>query len=124
MKRVLINTNFKDVYTGEMYIAGHYENMTSERIEEIKKIDPNFVTVVGAGNPEITEVEVQAVANAIVEQATEDDKTNEDVVIESVEESTEKPTVEELVEELEEDTEEIVEEIVEEPIKPSKNKKK
>ena len=47
MKKVLINTNFKDVYTGELYIAGHYTSMTDERIAEVKAVDPNLVTIVG-----------------------------------------------------------------------------
>ena len=41
--------------------------------------------------PAITEEEVQAVANAIVEEATENDKTVEEVVTEIVEESKETP---------------------------------
>lgn len=39
--------------------------------------------------PEITEEEVQAVANAIVEEASENDKTIEEIVTEIVEESHE-----------------------------------
>lgn len=47
MKRVLINTNFIDVYTGNLHEAGSYEEMTEERIAEIKAVNPNFVDVVG-----------------------------------------------------------------------------
>ena len=47
MKRVLINTNFIDVYTGILHEAGTYEEMTEERIAEIKAVNPNFVDVVG-----------------------------------------------------------------------------
>lgn len=47
MKKVLINIEFKDVYTGKLYKAGEYVNMTDERIAEIKAVNSNFVTVVG-----------------------------------------------------------------------------
>lgn len=50
MKKVLINVTFKDIYTGELHIAGNFENMTEERISEIMLVDKNFITV--AGNAE------------------------------------------------------------------------
>ena len=54
-----------------------------------KKIEEPVVEEVEI--PAITEEEVQAVANAIVEEATENDKTVEEVVTEIVEESKETP---------------------------------
>lgn len=51
MKKVLINVNFKDRYTGEMYAAGKTAEMTEERVREIKEVSPNFVTVIGDAAP-------------------------------------------------------------------------
>ena len=47
MKKVLINVEFRDVYTGEVYTPGKTYPMTEERVKEIKEVNPNFVTVVG-----------------------------------------------------------------------------
>ena len=47
MKRVLVNVEFKDVYTGDLYEAGKTYSMTEERIAEVAKVNPNFVTVIG-----------------------------------------------------------------------------
>lgn len=47
MKKVLINADFKDRYTGEMHKAGKTEEMPEERIAEIKEVNPNFISVVG-----------------------------------------------------------------------------
>lgn len=47
MKEVLINVEFRDVYTGEVYTPGKTYPMTEERVKEIKEVNPNFVTVVG-----------------------------------------------------------------------------
>ena len=46
-KLVLVNVDFKDVYTDELYAAGDKEVMTDERIAEIKAVNPDFVTVIG-----------------------------------------------------------------------------
>ena len=47
MKYVLINHDFRDVYTGEIHRAGNKEEMTDERIAEIKAVNPEFVSVIG-----------------------------------------------------------------------------
>ena len=47
-KLVLINVDFKDVYTGKLHNAGDREEMTDMRIAEIKAVNPDFVTVIGA----------------------------------------------------------------------------
>ena len=47
MKIVVINYDFRDVYTGKIHKAGSRENMTDERIAEIKTVNPDFVTVIG-----------------------------------------------------------------------------
>jgi len=47
-KIVLINEKFKDVYNPKkIYKPGSTEEMTVERITEIKAVNPNFVTVIG-----------------------------------------------------------------------------
>ena len=46
-KIVLVNVDFKDVYTGKMHKAGSKEKMTDERIAEIKSVNPEFVSVIG-----------------------------------------------------------------------------
>ena len=47
-KLVLVNVDFKDVYTGKLHKAGDREEMTDERVMEVKAINPDFVTVIGA----------------------------------------------------------------------------
>lgn len=47
MKIVLINQDFRDVYTGKVRRAGTREKMTAERVTEIKAVSPDFVTVIG-----------------------------------------------------------------------------
>lgn len=47
-KLVLVNVDFKDVYTGKLHKAGDREEMTDMRIAEIKAVNPDFVTVIGA----------------------------------------------------------------------------
>ena len=57
-KIVLINEKFKDVYNPKkIYKPGTTEEMTVERITEIKSVNPNFVTIIG-------EVEEPPVAEA------------------------------------------------------------
>ena len=53
-KLVLVNVDFKDVYTGKLHKAGDREEMTDERVMEVKAINPDFVTVVGAVEEEET----------------------------------------------------------------------
>lgn len=47
MKKVLVNVEFKDRYTGEKYVAGKTYEMTDERIKEVKEVNPNFIDVIG-----------------------------------------------------------------------------
>lgn len=47
-KLVLVNIDFKDVYTGKLHKAGDKEEMTAERIAEIKSVNPEFVSVIGS----------------------------------------------------------------------------
>lgn len=47
MKRVLVNTGFKDRYSGKMYGAGKIIKMDEERIAEVKEVNPNLITVLG-----------------------------------------------------------------------------
>ena len=47
MKRVLVNVEFKDVYTSEKYEAGKTYPMTEARVAEVQKVNPNFISVVG-----------------------------------------------------------------------------
>ena len=47
MKKVLINTDFRDRYTGKIHKAGKTEEMTESRGAEIKEVNPELVTVIG-----------------------------------------------------------------------------
>ena len=47
MKKVLVNTDFIDAYTGKLRKAGSKVEMTDERIAEVKSVNPDFVTVIG-----------------------------------------------------------------------------
>lgn len=47
MKRVLVNVEFNDVYTGKKYEAGKTYPMTEARVAEVQKVNPNFISVVG-----------------------------------------------------------------------------
>ena len=52
-KLVLINETFKDVYNPKMkHKAGSTEEMTEARIEEIRAVNPNLITVIGKGEEE------------------------------------------------------------------------
>lgn len=46
-KIVLVNADFRDVYTGELHKAGDKCEMTDARIAEVKAVNPEFVTVIG-----------------------------------------------------------------------------
>ena len=69
MKKVLINETFKDVYTGRMHTAGDTDEMTDERIKEIKEVNPNFVTVIGKAE---TMVEVEETVEEVEDIAEEE----------------------------------------------------
>ena len=71
MKRVLINTDFKDVYTGEIHKAGTYETMTEGRITEIKAVNPNFVDVVGNAESNTDSAPTTPVVEPTVKSLTE-----------------------------------------------------
>lgn len=71
MKRVLINTNFIDVYTGILHEAGTYEEMTEERIAEIKAVNPNFVDVVGNAESNTDSAPATPVVEPTVKSLTE-----------------------------------------------------
>ena len=47
-KIVLINVDFRDAYTGELHKAGDKTVMTDARVAEIKSVNPEFVSVLGA----------------------------------------------------------------------------
>ncbi len=47
-KLVLVNENFKDVYTGIIHTAGDKLEITDERVAEIKGVNPTLVTVIGS----------------------------------------------------------------------------
>lgn len=103
--KLKFNYNVLDKNTGKEYVAGETYEFEKERAEEIlvvinrdtglpfakeviedaKKATKNKK----AKKEEITEKEVQAVANTIVDEATENNKTVEEVVNEIVEESNE-----------------------------------
>lgn len=46
-KIVLVNIDFKDVYTGKLHKAGDKVEMTDERIAEVRSVNPEFVSVIG-----------------------------------------------------------------------------
>lgn len=46
-KIVLVNVDFRDVYTGELHKAGDKVEMTDARIAEVKAVNPEFVSVIG-----------------------------------------------------------------------------
>lgn len=46
-KIVLVNIDFKDVYTGKLHKAGDKLEMTDERITEVRSVNPEFVSVIG-----------------------------------------------------------------------------
>lgn len=46
-KIVLVNIDFKDVYTGKLHKAGDKVEMTDERITEVRSVNPEFVSVIG-----------------------------------------------------------------------------
>lgn len=47
MKRVVVNVEFIDRYSKKKVKAGSKLEMTEERIAEIEKVNPHFVTVIG-----------------------------------------------------------------------------
>ena len=47
MKKVLINTDFRDRYTGKIHKAGKTEEMSESRVAEVKEVNPELITVIG-----------------------------------------------------------------------------
>lgn len=74
-KIVLVNVDFRDVYTGELHVAGSKCEMTDARIAEVKAVNPEFVSVIGTvAEPEqsdATEPAVEPVAEPVVEPVAE-----------------------------------------------------
>lgn len=66
MRTVLVNVPFRDKYTGEVYVAGKTYTMSEERVKEVKEVNPNFITVIGAPKAEAPEVEEVEVADVEV----------------------------------------------------------
>lgn len=67
-KIVLVNVDFRDVYTGEMHMAGSKCEMTEARVAEVKAVNPEFVSVIGT----VAEQEaVEPVVEPVVEPAAE-----------------------------------------------------
>ena len=46
-KIVLVNIDFRDVYTGKLHKAGDKVEMSDERITEVRSVNPEFVSVIG-----------------------------------------------------------------------------
>ena len=66
-KIVLVNVDFRDVYTGELHTAGSKCEMTDARIAEVKAVNPEFVSVIG-----VVEEPEQAAATESVEEPVEE----------------------------------------------------
>ena len=58
MKKVLINTDFRDRYTGKIHKAGKTEEMSESRVAEVKEVNPELITVIG-DIPEVKQDENQ-----------------------------------------------------------------
>lgn len=70
MKKVIVNVPFKDRHTGKLLEAdGKILEMTEDRVQEIKEVNPNFITVVG-----IVEEKKNAKADDKKANAKADDK--------------------------------------------------
>lgn len=48
MKKVIINVDFIDAHTGKVRKAGSKAQMTNERVEEIRAVNPDLITVYGS----------------------------------------------------------------------------
>ncbi len=47
MKKVIINSDFVDRETGKVRKAGKTVELPDERVEEIKSVNPDLITVIG-----------------------------------------------------------------------------
>jgi hypothetical protein len=66
-KIVLVNVDFRDVYTGELHMAGTKCEMTDARIAEVKAVNPEFVSVIGS----VAEPEQADATEPVVEPVAE-----------------------------------------------------
>ena len=92
--KVKVLKYFRDKEEKKERFVGEEFECTKERCNYL--LEHNAVEIV-KDVPEITEEEVQAVANAIVEEAIEQDKTIEEIVDEIVEEQKQDKLVEEII---------------------------
>ena len=72
-KIVLVNVDFRDVYTGELHTAGSKCEMTDARIAEVKAVNPEFVSVIGV----VEEPEQAAATEPVEEPVVEEPKKKE-----------------------------------------------
>lgn len=70
-KIVLVNVDFRDVYTGELHKAGSKCEMTDARIAEVKAVNPEFVSVIGAVAEPEQAAETEPVVEPVVEPVAE-----------------------------------------------------
>lgn len=70
-KIVLVNVDFRDVYTGELHEAGSKCEMTEARIAEVKAVNPEFVSVIGTVAEPAQSGETEPVVEPVVEPAAE-----------------------------------------------------
>lgn len=67
-KIVLVNVDFRDVYTGELHTAGSKCEMTDARIAEVKAVNPEFVSVIGTvAEPEQAAADTEPVVEPVAE---------------------------------------------------------
>lgn len=97
--KVIAIRYFKDKHEKQDRFINDEFFCTKERYEFLKENNAVKLVEIVEEEKEITEEEVQAVANAIVEEAIEQDKSVEEIVNEIVEEEIEEPT-DEVVEEI------------------------
>lgn len=63
MKKVLVNVEFKDAYTGEHYKPGQTIELSEERVAEVSAVNKNMISVIG---------NVEAAAEEPIEEPIED----------------------------------------------------
>lgn len=66
-KIVLVNVDFRDVYTGELHNAGDKVEMTEARIAEVKAVNPEFVSVIGSVAEPVQSDETAPVVEPVAE---------------------------------------------------------
>lgn len=73
-KIVLVNVDFRDVYTGELHKAGSKCEMTDARIAEVKAVNPEFVSVIGTVEEPVQADATEAVVEPVEEPVKEPKK--------------------------------------------------